>query len=99
MSGYDDRDSGSDDEPFNPQAEIDEDDVPATSAPVRRPAVADEDDEDEAPQRGNNDDDDEEEEGVEENDDDDEEDDEDEDEDEDDVVVCGTGLELSKGAY
>lgn len=95
MSGYDDRDSGSDEEDFNPVTEIDEDDVPTSNAPVRRPAVADDDDEDDAPQGGNNDDDDEE--GGEENDDDD--DDDEEDEDDDDVVVRLTGDELSERKY
>lgn len=95
MSGYDDRDSGSDDEPFNPQAEIDEDDVPATSAPVHRPAPAADDDEDDAIEGGN--DDDEEEEGGEDND---EDDDEDEDEDdEDDIVRPRTATALDIDTY
>ena len=62
MSGYDDRDSGSDEEPFNPQAEIDEDDVPVTSEPVRRPAATDDDDEDDDDDDEEDDDDDEEDE-------------------------------------
>lgn len=82
MSGYDDRDSGSDEEPFNPEAEVDEDDVP-TNAHVRRPAVADDDDD---------------EEGGEENDDDEEDDDEEEedDEDEEDAVVRLNATEMNE---
>lgn len=94
MSGYDDRDSGSDDEPFNPEVEVDEDDVPTNNAPVRRPAVADDDEDD--TQGGNNDDDDEE--GGEENEDDDDEDDQDED-DEDDVVVRCTWIAMNESTY
>lgn len=94
MSGYDDRDSGSDDEPFNPEMEVDEDDMPTNNAPVRRPAVADDEDEDDAP-AGNNDEDDGE--GGEENDDDDE--DEDEDDEDEDVVVRWTANRTHGSAH
>ncbi|KAF2021777.1 transcription elongation factor Spt5 [Aaosphaeria arxii CBS 175.79] len=94
MSGYDNRSgSESDDDDFNPAPEIDDEDVRASNAVKRRPAVEDDDDEgDEEPsaprKRVDDDEEDEEEDGGgdddEENEDDEEE--EEEDEDEEDVV-------------
>jgi hypothetical protein len=87
MADYD-REDSAESEVFNPAAEIDEDDEPASRPAPRRPAAQEDEDEDDNDALGltGNPDEDEEGEGVDlDNDDDDEEDEEDEDED--DVVV------------